>query len=115
MNIPDEIVEKAAKAVFRGLHWKGISDDALKNQWYENDDKRKEAIYHARAALAAVLPDLTAAAVAEEREACAKIAEEIHADGWVQSSEARKWGQKIAAAIRARSNKPSANDPDPQI
>lgn len=77
MTIPDKIVEKA-----------------LRQALFENTRVSRAWM---RKAIAAILPDLTAAAVAREREECAKIAEDAHR---------RMDGYEIACAIRARSNTP---------
>ena len=44
-------------------------------------------------AINTILPDVG--------EAFARIAESVHSDGWVQSKSAKKWGLRVADAIRA--------------
>ena len=97
MSIPDEIAKKAIET-YEDAIWRGGGK-----------------VIAMRVALTAVLPALTAAAVAQEREACAKIAETLKTlRVWLPTLEGGKGedehttihGEEIAAIIRARSNTP---------
>ena len=52
--------------------------------------------------MAAALDAFASARVAEEREACAKVVDEILLPGATQRHVAALWRERIAAAIRAR-------------
>jgi hypothetical protein len=80
--LTDELVEKARNKY-----------DAAYEAEYMAHGTQGNDLVAMRAALLAILPDMG--------EAFATIAEEAHSKGWVQSADARKWGLKIAAAIRA--------------
>jgi len=96
--IPDEIVEKGAKAMWDAMCWKATWEEAPerdKRNW--RDDTR--------AALEAVVPDLTAAARAEGWDAAADYLENVE----TMTDEETTGNEHAAWLLRSRSSlKPKA-------
>lgn len=86
--ISDERIERAARAIFRGFLHRGerVAEAELDRLWHLNSDRRNEALYHAREALAADAPEIAAAEIRG-----LEMAKEI-AEG--QQTSDFDWGQR---------------------
>lgn len=101
MTVPDEWIEKAARAIdpnaFSDDYWHEAGTHGIRRE------RTAAAFNRARAALTAILPEIEAC-LAAERERCAKVADDEYLLV-IGNPEAEASVYAIAAAIRALGEK----------